>query len=374
MVDKTVNAGVTAQQGFALQRNMALFIILDSFTDKFENQKYFLSLEHLEDIIYCFLNDAGESVRIETYQSKKKSTGNWGVNQVLAEVVVKILETGVKLAKDPHPKSESYMQSLYFSSNSTIHLQKTIRRKKPQTNELYSEIINEQNSICSYSSLNLNIKTSIKDAIKAKYNYQNSLPKELEKELDNLSFLFIDFARVNKEQENQLRGKLSAVFANKINDHQAALDTLFSLFKQVELTYNQKNLARLADKTKRVESTQIDNALDIITTKSKAFVYWRNEQRAISEKLGIKAFEKDVFAMKFESAFDLFKSYEEAAHQVILKFVKDNYKSCQSYQEEGCVYELLERFTSNKTTSLDQMSLKATIYAAYFEATYKMDV
>jgi hypothetical protein len=374
LVDKTVNAGVTAQQGFALQRNMALFIILDSFTDKFENQKYFLSLEHLEDIIYCFLNDAGESVSIETYQSKKKSTGNWGVNQVLAEVVVKILETGMKLIKDPHPKSVNYKQSLYFASNSTIHLKKQIIRKKPLPNELHSEIINEQNSICTFSSLDFNIQTAIKDAIKAKYNYKNSLPKDLERELDNLSFLFIDFARVNKEQENQLRGKLSAIFANKINDHQAALDTLFALFKQVELTYNQKSLARLSDQSKIVESTQIDNALDIITTKSKAFVYWRNEQRAISEKLGIKAFEKDVFAMKFESAFDLFKSYEEAAHQVILNFVKENYKSCHSYQEEGCVYELLELFTSNKTTSLDQMSLKATIYAAYFEATYKMEV
>ncbi|MEI8641745.1 hypothetical protein P4S68_14105 [Pseudoalteromonas sp. Hal099] len=54
MVDKSVNAGVTAQQGFALQRNMALFVILDNFNDKFSGAKYFVSLEHLEDIVFCF--------------------------------------------------------------------------------------------------------------------------------------------------------------------------------------------------------------------------------------------------------------------------------------------------------------------------------
>lgn len=59
MVDKSVNAGVTAQQGFALQRNMALFLILDNYEKKFNDAKYFLALEHLEDIVFCFLDDQG---------------------------------------------------------------------------------------------------------------------------------------------------------------------------------------------------------------------------------------------------------------------------------------------------------------------------
>ena len=71
LVDQSVNAGVTAQQGFALQRNMALFLILDNYDRKFDGTKYFLSLEHLEDILFCYLDDHGRAVKVETYQSKK---------------------------------------------------------------------------------------------------------------------------------------------------------------------------------------------------------------------------------------------------------------------------------------------------------------
>jgi len=294
LVDKAVNAGVGAQQGFALQRNMALFIILDNFNDKFKDNKYFLSLEHLEDIIFCFINDIGESTHIDTYQSKKKSTGNWSLNQDFAEVIVKILETGNKLTSDPHPKSEDYQHALYFASNAIIHLKKTISRKKPLKPETFSEIINEQNLISSYSSLPSQIQTAIKNSIIKKGNYSDSIPKDIEQELDNLNFLYVDFSKTNKEQENQLEGKLSSIFGNKINDKKAAIGTLFSLFKKVELTYNQKNIARLNDKSKLVGSDEIIKALDIITTKSKAFKYWRNEEKNISQSLKLNLLKRKV--------------------------------------------------------------------------------
>lgn len=69
--DQSVNAGVIALHGFALQRNMALFFILDNYDTKFDGTKYFLSLEHLEDILFCYLDDHGRAVKVETYQSKK---------------------------------------------------------------------------------------------------------------------------------------------------------------------------------------------------------------------------------------------------------------------------------------------------------------
>ena len=373
MVDKTVNAGVTAQQGFSLQRNMALFIILDSFDDRFKNQKYFLSLEHLEDIIFCFINDVGESTRIDTYQSKKKSTGNWTVNQELAEVVAKILETGEKLINDPYPKSHDYQHTLNFSSNAIIDLKKIVARKRPLKPESFSEIINEQNIISSYSSLNINIQSAIKDSIIKNYNYEGSLPTELEQELDNLNFMFIDFAKTNKEQENQLEGKLSSIFGNKINDKKAAIGTLFSLFKKVEHTFNQKNKARLNDKSKHVDSDEVKNALDIITTKSKAFDYWRKEEKNISRKLQIRPFEKDSFELMFYSAFDFFKSNQEAEHQRILAFVKENYLSCHGYEEEECISELLVLFNNTSNTTFEVMNLKAVLYAAYFETIYKTE-
>lgn len=371
LVDKSVNAGVTAQQGFALQRNMALFVILDNFNDKFSGAKYFVSLEHLEDIVFCFLNEQGQAIKAETYQSKKKANGSWRINNSLSEIIVKILKTGKALIGDPHPKCDSYNHKLYFSTNSTIELEtkvkKTPKDKKPTT---YTENINELNCEVGFDELDENLKTAIKKALSQNEQFNHD---EHSDELDNLSFLFINLTRINREQENQLKGKLDEVFANRINDPKAALDSLFRIFKKVELTYNQKNVARLSDLSKRVCSSDINKAIEIITTKSKAFEYWRQQKSAISQKLGIKPFEKETFEMKFTLAFDLFKSKEETEHQKILLFVKENYQQCLSFTEEDCVNELVDKFLNSNNSNLERDTLVATIYAAYFESIYKTE-
>ncbi|MCG9732348.1 DUF4297 domain-containing protein [Shewanella sp. Isolate13] len=371
MVDKSVNAGVTAQQGFALQRNMALFVILDNFKDKFEGAKYFVSLEHLEDIVFCFLNDHGHAVKAETYQSKKKANGSWRINKSLAEIIVKILKTGKSLESDPHPKCPNYDHTLYFSTNSTVELETKVKNSsKGGSSETFSENINELNSEVEFNALD----EKLKEAIKKSLNQYDQFDEEiLSEELNNLRFLFVNLTRVNKEQENQLKGKLDEVFTNKINDPKAALESLFKIFKTVELTYNQKNIARLSDKSKQVCSQDINKAIDIITTKSKAFDYWREQKSAISKKIGIKPFEKETFEMKFTLAFELFKSKDETEHQKILSFVKLNYQTCSSYAEEDCVDELIEKFLYSNSSNLDKDTLKATVYAAYFESIYKTE-
>ncbi|MBE3753275.1 hypothetical protein HJ201_00815 [Vibrio parahaemolyticus] len=192
-------------------------------------------------------------------------------------------------------------------------------------------------------------------------------------ELNNLKFLYIDFSRTNKEQENQLRTKLEDIFDRKISDSKAALDSIFRLFRDVELTYNQQSMARLSDKSKQVHSQDINNAIEIITTKSKAFQFWRDHSRDISRKLGVKPFERDSFEMKFSLAFDLFKSKDEAEHQKILRFVKSNYRKCSGFSEDDCIEELVDLFNQNHNSNLDEQTLKATMYAAYFESINKMD-
>ncbi|WP_429088944.1 hypothetical protein [Aeromonas allosaccharophila] len=120
MADNSVNAGVRAQQGFALQRNMALFIILDNFDKKFGGTNYFLSLEHLEDILFCFVDNHGHAVKVETYQSKKKSGGSWSIDNELAEIIIKILKVGKSLIQDQYPKCQNYEHDLFFSSNTSM--------------------------------------------------------------------------------------------------------------------------------------------------------------------------------------------------------------------------------------------------------------
>ncbi|WP_318517639.1 hypothetical protein [Photobacterium leiognathi] len=370
MVDQSVNAGVRAQQGFALQRNMALFIILDNYNSKFDGTKYFLSLEHLEDILFCYLDDHGKAVKVETYQSKKKSGGSWKIGTDLAEIIVKILKVGKSLISDTHPKCCSYSHDLYFSSNTTMQLEKRVTCKVSRQSKTYSHAVNEESSEVIYDELDPVIKKAITTKLEKHQSYNN---ESLCDELDNLKFLYIDFNKTNKEQENQLRSKLEDILDRKISDSKAALESIFRLFKDVELAYNQKSVARLSDKSKQVQSQDINNAIEIITTKSKAFQFWRDHKREVGQKLGVKPFERETFEMKFSLAFDLFKSKDEAEHQKILGFVRSNYRQCNGFTEDDCIEELVDKFNNENSSNLDDQTLKATMYAAYFESINKMD-
>lgn len=372
MNDVSVNAGVTAQQGFALQRNMALFILLDNYEEKFDNTQYFLSIEHMEDIVFCFLDKQGKAKCIETYQSKKKSNSSWKINASLVEIIIKILRTGKSLVEDSYPKCSDYKHELYFSTNASIVLEKKVPKivEGKRVSITHSNRINEQDLVLRFDQLNVDIQSAIKNLLGKNSSY---LDEGLSHELKNLNFLYVDFAKTNREQEYQLRGKLEEVFSKRINDYSAALSSIFELFKKVELTYNQKSQARLSDKSKYVMSNDINNAINVITTKAKAFDYWRGQTSCIAVKLRIKPYEKDAFERYFISAFDLFKSKEQAEHRKILTFVKNHYLHCQSITEEDCVKELIQKFKESEETNLDDDMLRATVYAAYFESICKVE-
>ena len=122
MIDRTINSGPDAQNGFALQRNTAIFLLLENYFVKFQNKKYFVCLEHYEDFLFCFLNENDEAFLIEAYQSKKKSPDIWRLNNELFEILTKLLKTGQGLIQDGISRSSEYNHILYFSSNQTIDL------------------------------------------------------------------------------------------------------------------------------------------------------------------------------------------------------------------------------------------------------------
>lgn len=359
MTDNSVNAGARALNGFALQRNTALFILLNEFHSKFKDKKYFVSLEHLDDFLFCFLDKDEKSDMIEAYQSKKKSSSAWSISPDFADIIKKLLETGNKLLKDPIPKTDTYKHNLYFISNSAISLKKNKSK--------HSVTINEENCLLAFADLNIEIQEELKKKFRSK------LPSELEVELDNLKFNYVVLSTTDKEQQNQLVGKLEEVFKEEITNHRAAVNTLITLFRDMETTYNQGGTAKLLDKTKRVSSDDIHSTIKILTTKAKAFDYWREEIKTITKVLNIKPWEKDSFQLYFESAFELFKSMVEIEHQKIYKYVENNYINCQSTQEEEHVLELFEKFKIENTTAFEDLNLKAIIYAAYFESINKKE-
>ena len=51
MSDADTNSGVVAQSGFALQRNTAIYILLNNYHLKFQDRNYFICLEHHDDFV-----------------------------------------------------------------------------------------------------------------------------------------------------------------------------------------------------------------------------------------------------------------------------------------------------------------------------------
>lgn len=352
MANRTVNAGVSAQTGFALQRNTALYLLLENYEEKFKDNNYFICLEHYDDFLFCFLNKENEAELIEAYQSKKKSPTTWKLNSDLYEIITKLLHTGKSLTEDDFSKSKSYKHILIFTTNQTIELKITEKGS--------SCTIKEDNPAIKFDSLSQEIKDKIKRKIS---------DSSLEAELSNLSFIWVDLNRTVSKQENELVGQLDKVFGKKISDHRAAINTLISLFRNIEEIYNKGNVAKLLDKTKRVTSQQIEEAFNILTTKSKCFDYWREQINNITQILEIRPFERDTFELHFNTAFDLFKSIDEAEHRKILDFVRLHYQECKTFSEADNISELINMFKKQETTHFDDMGLKAIFFAAYFEVT-----
>lgn len=352
-MNRIANSGVEANLGFTLQRNTALYLLLENYTSKFQDEKYFICLEHHDDFLFCFLDNKEKVKKIETYQSKKRSTKEWTLDATLFDYIKKILETGKGISEDEILKTDDYSRFLYFITNQNILLESDC---KPKENRKKVSV-KEDKALVSFNELPDELKEKIR----------NKTEDTLHNELPNFSFYWHGLSRDAKMQKRLLIGELNILFRNKIHDPVAAIETLFLLFLEIENIFNQKGVVKLLDKTKRVSSDRVNEAFNLITTKGKAFEYWKNHETEISKELKIKPSEKEQFKLDFETAFEFFKSKIEVAHQNVFEFVKNNYKDCEVYSEHETVVNLFNLFINQKTTLFSEKQLKAILYAASFE-------
>lgn len=352
-MNRVANSGVEANLGFTLQRNTALYLLLENYNLKFENKKYFICIEHHDDFLFCFLDNEEKAKKIETYQSKKKSPDRWTLDASFFKIITKILKTGKDVFDDEIIKTIDYTYSLHFISNQTVYLESDCLPKKNRR----KISIKEDNEFVSFEELDSELK------IKIKKNVQD----EFHNELQNFNFYWVGLSRIAKIQKETLVGKLNILFGKKIYDSISGIEILFLLFSEVENVHNQKGEIKLLDKTKRVNSEQVEKAFNLITTKGKAFEYWKNHESEIAKVLQIKPSEKEQFKLDFETAFEYFKSIEEAEHRNIFEFVKNNYKDCETYSEHETVINLFDLFVNQKATLFYEKQLKAILYAAFFE-------
>lgn len=345
---KYSNSGVGGTSGYEFQKHCALYIFLEQYND-IKDSKYFICLEHYEDFLFCYLDEQELIKSIETYQAKKSST-RWTMTSEFKKIIQKILEVGIDLKNDKAPKASNYFHNLHFLSNHEISL------SKKKAKQEFLNTINESNETIKYNELYQEIKDELLSLTDS--NTKN--------EIENLLFKYIDFAKTYKSQQQHLVGAFDDIFGKSIKDHKASVIALLSLFRNVENTLNQGHIVALMDKSKRVESKQINEALIVITTKQKAFDEWKSKKDVYAPILKISVKEHNHFEIEFENAFDYFKDLEAVEHQKIFNFVSAiDFSNCYTY-EDGLT-KIVKEFSKNHNTQFDEITTKASLLASYIQ-------
>lgn len=348
------NSGVQANVGFDFQRNTCIYVFLENYKN-LTNQEYFIMLEHYDDIVFGFLDSNGELSQVTTYQAKK-SSNVWTTKKVY-DIIQKISNSGIEMLKDPIIKSTDYKQSQHFITNNTIALDYYCSTEK-KTKKVY---VNETNESIAYTSLNVDCQNSL--------NKGNSDIKFDSQQIDhfkNLNFTYIDLGRNTKSQLELLRGKFETVFGKSIIDHTAARDTLIFHLKKIESTYNQGDIPKFSDKHKRLESSKIENIINILTTKILALEFCRKKAEKICEELSINVLDAMSFELNFENSLDEFKDLKQGEHQKILRFIESKKSIFSNFTNDVlCIKELYKIFIKEENSTLSSIQLKASMAAGY---------
>lgn len=356
-VNLAANAGVDANTGFSFQKCSALYLLLDNFPE-INARQYFMAFEHYDDFLFVFLNDEKELSQVEAYQAKKNTSAkSWGTNKDLAEIICKLTVTGDSLRNDDLLKASNYQHSLRFISNSSIQLNNGLQGKK--SNKV---TVKMDKSSISYSDLDDDIKANILSKI---HNVEEDFHPA---EAKNLYFDYIDLANKHKENKEMLIGKMNLMFEDEISDYKAAVETLMLLFHESELTYNPDSVPKLSDILKRISKEKINDTLNILTTETKAYKYWRENAVQLSQALNLNLGQQRKHKEYLHNCFDYFKSLNNAEFIKILHFVRDNedIDACCMTDVEG-ICQLRNELMSLHRFNMESHMISFAVLAAYVE-------
>ena len=117
-----------------------------------------------------------------------------------------------------------------------------------------------------------------------------------------------------------------------------------------------------------MDSVAIKEAMRIITTKAKAYEFWRQKGDELANKIVVSVFERDRFKLQFENSFDLFKDLKQTENQKLLKYVLNHKGRWAAHTDEiVCINDIYTSFIAENSTNLLDLDIKAAVCAAYLE-------
>lgn len=365
MSDKAVNAGVTAQTGFELQRNCALLLILDNYKF-YKDKSFFVCIEHQDDFLFAFTTDNHKNLQeVCSYQSKKKSGSIWTINADFGEIISKILGTGSHFINDKMPKTDDYKHKLTFISNTDMSLKYSPNQKeKKEGKKLISVKVNEMNEEQSFNSLHPDIKVRINSSVK---DYCKKNTKTLDEgEFNNLTLQWVDFPKTANKQREMLIGLMHSKFPHVV-DPKASIELFIELFRKVEQIYNQKNIARLLDESKRLYAEDLKATLDIIQKEQRTYEKWRNHAESFAPTFKIPILVQESAKDKIRETFEYLKDLTNLDHMKIRKFIYDNDYRAKYYSLVEMLRGYISEIRESENINLNDIDIFFTCLCTYVE-------
>lgn len=262
-------------------------------------------------------------------------------------------------------KTQDYKHKLTFVSNTDMSLKYSPNdEEKKEGKEPVSIKVNEMNEIQSFNNLHADIRNKIDGSVK---DYCKKNTKTFDKgEFNNLILQWADFPKTANKQREALIGLMHSKFPHVV-DPKASIELFIELFRKVEQTYNQGNVARLLDESKRLYAEDLKATLDIIEKEQRTYEKWRNHAQTFAPIFKIPLSVQDSAKDKIRETFEYLKDLNNLDHKKIQKFIYEN-----DYREKYySVAEMFKGYVSEVRESehinLNNIDIFFTCLCAYVE-------
>lgn len=142
-------------------------------------------------------------------------------------------------------------------------------------------------------------------------------------EFNNLTLQWVDFPKTANKQRDTLIGLMHSKFPHVV-DPKASIELFIELFRKVEQTYNQGDIASLLDESKRLYAEDLKATLDIIQKEQRAYEKWRNYAETFASTFKIPLLIQESAKDKIRETFEYLKDFTNLDHMKIQKFIHNN--------------------------------------------------